>query len=94
MPASTRRSHPVNKYLKSSFRNIILGAIVSGASVGLSFAASNTSFSGDRVTISWQARLSLGEVACALEVPVLDVFRNALGFDHDHLGPGLQELTR
>src|SRR5258708_1614853 len=38
--------------LKSSFRKIILGAIVSVASVGLSFAASNTSFSGDRVTVA------------------------------------------
>ena len=38
--------------LKSSFRKIILGAIVSVASVGLSFAASNTSFTGDRVTIA------------------------------------------
>jgi len=38
--------------LKSSFRNIIFGAIVSVASVGLSFAASNTSFSGDRVTVA------------------------------------------
>jgi uncharacterized protein (DUF302 family) len=37
---------------KSSFHKIILGAIVSVASLGLSFAASNTSFSGDRVTIS------------------------------------------
>jgi uncharacterized protein (DUF302 family) len=36
----------------SSFRKIILGAIVGAASLGLSFAASNTSFSGDRVTIS------------------------------------------
>ncbi len=38
--------------LKPSFRNIIFGAIVSVACVGLSFAGSNTSFSGDRVTIS------------------------------------------
>jgi uncharacterized protein (DUF302 family) len=37
---------------KSPFRKIILGAIVSVASLGLSFAASNTSFNGDRVTIS------------------------------------------
>src|SRR5260370_16265671 len=36
----------------SSFRKIILGAVVSVASGGLSFAASNTSFSGDRVTVS------------------------------------------
>jgi uncharacterized protein (DUF302 family) len=37
---------------KSSFRKIILGVIVSVASLGLTFAASNTSFSGDRVTVS------------------------------------------
>jgi uncharacterized protein (DUF302 family) len=37
---------------KSWFRKIILGAIVSVATVGLSFAASNTSFNGDRVTIA------------------------------------------
>ena len=37
---------------KSSFRKIILGAVVSVASLGLSLAASNTSFSGDRVTVS------------------------------------------
>ncbi len=36
---------------KSWFRKIILGAIVSVATVGLSFAVSNTSFNGDRVTI-------------------------------------------
>jgi len=41
---------------KSRFRKIILGAIVGVASVGLSFAASNTSFSGDRVTISPTSR--------------------------------------
>ena len=35
----------------SLFRKITLGAIASVASVGLSLAASNTSFSGDRVTI-------------------------------------------
>jgi uncharacterized protein (DUF302 family) len=35
-----------------SFRNIILGAVVGVASLGLTFAASNTSFNGDRVTIS------------------------------------------
>src|SRR5690242_7347010 len=35
-----------------SFRSIILGAIVGVASLGLTFAASNTSFSGDRVTVS------------------------------------------
>src|SRR5260370_32277095 len=38
--------------LKSPFRKIVLGAIVSVASVGLGFAASNTSFSGDRVTVA------------------------------------------
>jgi uncharacterized protein (DUF302 family) len=37
---------------KSWFRKKVLGAIVSVATVGLSFAASNTSFSGDRVTIA------------------------------------------
>ena len=37
---------------KSRFRKMILGAIVGVASVVLSFAASNTSFSGDRVTIT------------------------------------------
>ena len=36
----------------STFRRIILGAIVGVASLGLGFAASNTSFSGDRVTVS------------------------------------------
>jgi uncharacterized protein (DUF302 family) len=36
----------------NSFRNIILGAVVGVASLGLSFAASNTSFNGDRVTVS------------------------------------------
>src|SRR5574340_605052 len=35
-----------------SFRKIILAAIVSVASVGLSFAGSNSSFNGDRVTVS------------------------------------------
>ena len=39
--------------LKSSFRKIILGAIVSVGSFGLSFAASNTSFNGDRVTVAF-----------------------------------------
>lgn len=34
-----------------SIRKIILGAVVSAASVGLSFGASDTSFTGDRVTI-------------------------------------------
>src|SRR5260370_22201764 len=34
-----------------SFRKNTLGAIVSVGSIGLSFAASNTSLSGDRVTI-------------------------------------------
>src|SRR5438105_14231704 len=38
--------------LKSSFRKIILGAIVSVGSIGLGFAASNTSFTGDRVTVA------------------------------------------
>jgi uncharacterized protein (DUF302 family) len=38
--------------LNSSFRTIILGAIVSVASAGLSFSASNTSFNGDRVTVA------------------------------------------
>lgn len=38
--------------LKVSFRNIILGAVIGIASAGLAFAGSNTSFSGDRVTIS------------------------------------------
>jgi hypothetical protein len=35
-----------------SFRKIILAAIVSVASVGLSFAGSNTSFNGDRVRVA------------------------------------------
>jgi uncharacterized protein (DUF302 family) len=35
-----------------SFRKIILAAVVSVASVGLSIAGSNTSFSGDRVTVA------------------------------------------
>jgi uncharacterized protein (DUF302 family) len=35
-----------------SFRKITLAAILSVASVGLSFAGSNTSFSGDRVTVA------------------------------------------
>lgn len=35
-----------------SFRNIIFGAVVGVASLGLTFAASNTSFNGDRVTVS------------------------------------------
>ena len=35
-----------------SFRKIILTAIVSVASVGLSFAGSNTLFNGDRVTVA------------------------------------------
>jgi len=35
-----------------SFRMIILAAIVSVASVGLSFAGSNSSFNGDRVTVA------------------------------------------
>ena len=34
------------------FRKIILAAIVSVASVGLSFAGSNSSFNGDRVTVA------------------------------------------
>lgn len=38
--------------ITSSFRNIVLGAVVSVATLGLGFAASNTSFSGDRVTVS------------------------------------------
>jgi hypothetical protein len=38
-----------------SFRKIILAAIVSVASVGLSFAGSNTSFNGDRETVAWNA---------------------------------------
>ena len=35
-----------------SFRKIILAAVVSVASVGISFAGSNTSFNGDRVTVA------------------------------------------
>ena len=35
-----------------SFRKITLAAILSVASVGLGFAGSNTSFSGDRVTVA------------------------------------------
>ena len=35
-----------------SFRKIILAAVVSVASVGLSFAGSNTTFNGDRVTVA------------------------------------------
>ena len=35
-----------------SFRKITLAAILSIASVGLSFAGSNTSFNGDRVTVA------------------------------------------
>jgi len=35
-----------------SFRKIILAATLSVASVGLSFAGSNTSFNGDRVTVA------------------------------------------
>ena len=35
-----------------SFRKITLAAILSVASVGLSFAGSNTSFNGDRVTVA------------------------------------------
>jgi uncharacterized protein (DUF302 family) len=50
---------------KSQFRKIILGAIVSAASVGLSFAASNTSFCGDRVTIS--SDKSFEEVSSAVK---------------------------
>ena len=38
--------------LKSLFRKITLGALVSVATISLGFAASNTSFSGDRVTIA------------------------------------------
>ncbi len=38
--------------LKSPFRKMILGAIMSVVSVGVSFADSKTSFSGDRVTIA------------------------------------------
>lgn len=37
---------------KVLFRNTLLGAIIGVASAGLTFGASNTSFSGDRVTIS------------------------------------------
>src|SRR5258708_3674212 len=36
----------------SPFRKITLGAIISVASAGLTLAASNTSFSGDRVTVA------------------------------------------
>ena len=35
-----------------SFRKITLAAILSVVSVGLSFAGSNTSFNGDRVTVA------------------------------------------
>ena len=38
--------------LKSLFQTITLGVIVSMATASLSFAGSNTSFSGDRVTIA------------------------------------------
>jgi uncharacterized protein (DUF302 family) len=50
---------------KSSFRKIILGVIVSVASLGLTFAASNTSFSGDRVTVS--SDKSFEEVSSAVK---------------------------
>lgn len=39
-------------YLRSLFRSISTGAIVGVASISLSFAASSTAFSGDRITIS------------------------------------------
>ena len=35
-----------------SFRKFVLAAIIATGSVGISFAGSNTSFSGDRVTVS------------------------------------------
>src|SRR5262249_43526131 len=44
---------------------IILGAIVSVASVGLGFAASNTSFNGDRVTVA--SDKSFEEVSSAVK---------------------------
>src|SRR5260370_41217458 len=42
--------HKMN--FRSPFRKITLGAIISVASAGLTLAASNTSFSGDRVTVA------------------------------------------
>src|SRR5574340_1404621 len=48
-----------------SFRKIILAAIVSVASAGLSFAGSNTPFNGDRVTI--ESNKSFEEVSGAVK---------------------------
>ena len=48
-----------------SFRKITLAAILSVASVGLSFAGSNTSFNGDRVTVA--SEKSFEEVTSAVK---------------------------
>jgi uncharacterized protein (DUF302 family) len=48
-----------------SFRKITLAAILSVASVGLSFAGSNTSFNGDRVTVA--SDKSFEQVASAIK---------------------------